>query len=414
MLVNEAKDPGRPPVIMHVDMDAFFVNVELLSKPWLRGKKVIVARNSPRSVVLSASYRARADGVRSAMPLAKALALSADSILIEPKAHYRQFSQQMLAILLEITDRVEQVSIDEAFVDLTGALRRLGQPYAIGQRVRQDIKDRLGLPASVGIAQSKFLAKMASSASKPDGLWLIAPHRVREFLDPMPVAKLWGVGPALNRSLQKLGVATVADLRGFSPSFLQAKFGTAAGRHLYDLARGLDSRPVDPTRQEKSMGAEHTFDQDTQDFDQLSRELYRLSLSLARRLRAAHKYTSSVTLKVRYHSFETLTRSCRLDQPSNLGRTIYEAVVHKARGLLLPTGLGYLYQPVRLVGVRAERLIDISAGRQASLLDKDLLPLAATADQQWQLAEETMDQIRQKYGQPGLLPAKLLWVKKAN
>ncbi|QRZ60945.1 DNA polymerase IV [Rothia sp. ZJ932] len=397
--------PAR--VIMHLDMDAFFVNVELLDKPHLRGEKIIVARNSTRSVVLSASYEARADGVGSAMPLAHAKNLSPQAIIVEPSRIYRDYSARIMAILHDITDSVEQVSVDEAFVDLTSTINRLGDPVTTAQNVRQRIATELNLPASAGIASTKFVAKMASTGSKPNGLWVVPPARVQEFLDPLPVSKLWGVGAKTQQALAGIGVYTVANLRAQSRNYLQTKFGTAAGAHLYNISRGIDPRPVIAYRDEKSMGAEHTFAIDCTDAHELKQEILALSLKVAARLRAAHRQTRSLSLKIRHQDFHTVSRSVPLPQPTAAGHIIFEAIVTELyrRDILIedsPT----LGMKVRLVGVRAEKIDNRDHGIQGALFDSPDAPEREPVD--WAAAEHTMDAIHQKFGVAGLSPASLL------
>ncbi|MDO4820484.1 MAG: DNA polymerase IV [Rothia sp. (in: high G+C Gram-positive bacteria)] len=406
--------PAR--IIMHLDMDAFFVNVELLAQPHLRGRPLIVARNSPRSVVLSASYEARRYGVRSAMPLARARQLCPAALLLEPSAHYRSYSAQVMTILGAITDRLEQVSVDEAFLDLTGAVRAQGSPVDIAQQARDRIKTELGLPSSVGISSSKFVAKMASAGSKPNGLWVVPPHRVQEFLDPLPVGKLWGVGVKSTAFLDGLGIHTVAQLREYDLTWLQGRCGQAAGLHLYELARGIDRREVTPERIEKSIGAEHTFTTDQTDAEAIAVELYTLCLTVARRLRAAGRQTRSLSLKIRYSDFETLTRSCPLPLATVSGRVMFDTVLAHLKQLEVLQADGSSPRPLRLLGVRAEKLEGREAGVQmhlftpASPAGADVAaPLTHDAlAQEWEDAENTMDTINARFGAKGLLPASLL------
>lgn len=412
-------------VIMHLDMDAFFVNVELLTQPQLHGQPIIVARNSPRSVVLSASYEARQFGVRSAQPLAQARRLCPRAVLVEPAANYRQYSAQIMAILGDITDRVEQVSVDEAFIDLTGVIRKEGNPVDIAQRVRSQIAQQLHLPSSAGISSTKFVAKMASTGSKPNGLWVVPPHRVQEFLGPLPVEKLWGVGAKSAQKLHESGIHTVAQLREYELGWLQARWGRASGAHLFDIARGIDRREVVTERVEKSIGAEHTFAQDQTRAEVLEDELYALCLTVGRRLRASGRQARSLSLKLRYSDFETLTRSCPLPTPTVSGRAIFEAVRSFLRTQGLVDQRGNSLRPVRLIGIRAERLEGQDAGVQLALFDQqNLTPEAADSGQLtgrapvgglawadprgWELAERTMDSIQSRYGVQGLQPARLL------
>ncbi len=410
---DSQSDSHRSPdqrVIMHLDMDAFFVSVELLARPELKGQRVIVARESSRSVVLSASYEARAFGVRSAMPLERARQLCPDATIVEPSSNYRDYSRAVMAILHDVTDRVEQVSVDEAFVDLTPTLRRLGNPVGVAQSVRERIWQELALPSSVGISSSKFIAKMASSGSKPNGLWVVPPHRVQEFLDPMPVGKLWGVGPKTASTIESWGIHTVAQLREYDLDFLMARLGRAAGAHLFQIARGIDDRPVVTFRQEKSMGAEHTFAQDSTDAEEISREIFKLSLAVGRRLRKAQRQSRSLSLKIRFDTFETLSRSCLLETSTDSGREIHRAVMKRLRELEIVDAAGRVPRPIRLLGVRAEKLEGRESGVQQSLLDDTLQPTAENYSRDWHGAEAAMDAIQQKFGAEGLLPANFLKV----
>lgn len=395
-------------IIMHLDMDAFFVNVELLTQPHLRGQKIIVARQAPRSVVLSASYEARRYGVRSAMPLARALHLCPGAIVVEPSAHYREYSARIMGILRDVTDKVEQVSVDEAFLDLTGAVKHQGDPVTIAQKVRERIAAEMHLPASAGIAPTKFVAKMASTGSKPNGLWVVPPHRVQDFLDPLPVGTLWGVGAKTAAHLDGLGILQVAQLREYDLAWLQGRFGEATGLHLYEMARGIDRREVVTERTEKSIGAEHTFTVDQSDARIISAELYSICLQVGQRLRAAGRQTRSLSLKIRYSTFETITRSCPLPEPTSSGRVMYGAALAHLHTLGVVDGDGVAPRPLRLVGVRAEKLEGEDAGVQLSLLGEDLDPDTADRQQRWGGAERAMDSIHQKFGAAGLLPARLL------
>lgn len=393
---------------MHLDMDAFFVNVELLDRPELRGQKIIVARNTPRSVVLSASYEARRYGVGSAMPLARARQLCPDAIIVEPSASYRHYSQQVMAILRDVTDRVEQVSVDEAFLDLTSAVRAQGSPVEIAQGIRNRIAAELGLPCSVGISSTKFIAKMASTGSKPNGLWVIPPHRVQEFLNPLPVGKLWGVGAKSAAALQALGIHTVAQLTDHELPWLQSRFGVAAGAHLYNMARGIDPRPVTTDRIEKSIGAEHTFTTDATSSQELADSLYQLCLKTARRLRASGRQTRTLSLKIRYSDFETLTRSCPLPTATQTGKEMFDAAHAHLTHLGIISPDGSLPRPIRLLGIRAEKLEDAGAGIQLALLETTLEEADPTRIDHWNTAETTMDRIHDRFGTRGLLPARLL------
>ncbi len=343
-------------------MDAFYVEAELLDKPELRGRKVIVAGEG-RSVVLSASYQARQDGVRSAMPLRRAVQLSPESVVIPPQMHrYRSLSAQIMEYFDTLTDRKEQVSVDEAFLDLTGAVRRLGTPEQMGQMIRADIRQRFGLPVTVGIADRKFIAKIASTRAKPDGLLLVPPDQRLSFLHSLPVTALWGVGGRTAEALHQMGLRTVEDLAVTPRETLQRRFG-ATGEQLHDLAWGHDPRQVEPERTEKSIGAEETFAEDISSTDQLSVELLRLSHKVASRLRAAGLRAGTVSLKLRWRDFTALSRSHALQHPTQSAAELHST----ARSLLL--GLGQRPQPVRLIGVRAEKLTDDDGAVQLSLTE---------------------------------------------
>ena len=249
---NSGARNGR--VMMHLDMDAFFVNVELLENPALRGEPIIVAPLGPRSVVCSASYEARAHGVRSGMPLSRARNLSPNATVLPLRGDYRHYSRAVMAILNDLSPYVEQVSVDEAFVDLTGAYLHGQDPVALAQHARDRIAQELSLPSSAGVAPNKLLAKMASTGSKPNGLWVIPPERVQEFLDPRKVSDLWGVGAKSTEQLSRYGIHTIAQMRAMSLDWLKERFGTAQGEHLWAMARGIDERPVTIEREEKAWG----------------------------------------------------------------------------------------------------------------------------------------------------------------
>lgn len=374
-------------------MDAYFVEVELLSRPELRGRRLIVAHDSPRSVVLSASYPARAQGVRSAMPLTRARQLSPDSLVLEPhQRRYRELSRQIMAYFGTLTDTVEQLSVDEAFLDLTGAVRRLGPPAQIGELIRRDVREQFGLPCTVGIADRKFIAKIASTRAKPDGLMLVPPAHRLQFLHALPVESLWGVGGTTAAALHDRGVRTVEQLAQTPRDVLAARFG-ALGEHLHDLAWGVDERGVEPHREEKSIGAEETFAVDISSTEQLRAELLRLSYRIAARLRAAELSASGVSLKLRYRDFDTLTRSTSLPHPTRSAPVLHRAAVQ------LLHRLGDRAQPVRLIGLRAERL---DRGDSAVQLSFD------GAESRWTDAEAAVDVVAHRFPESAIGPASLI------
>ena len=355
-------------VIMHLDMDAFFVNVELLENPALRGEPIIVAPLGPRSVVCSASYEARAHGVRSGMPLSRARNLSPNATVLPLRGDYRHYSRAVMAILNDLSPYVEQVSVDEAFVDLTGAYLHGQDPVALAQCARDRIAQELSLPSSAGVAPNKLLAKMASTGSKPNGLWVIPPERVQEFLDPRKVSDLWGVGAKSTEQLSRYGIHTIAQMRSMSLDWLKERFGTAQGEHLWAMARGIDERPVITEREEKSMGGEHTFETDTTDAREVSAAIRELSLKLGKRLRTAGKLAGGLSLKIRYSTFETHTRAIALNVPVDSGMQIASLALEalRADGILVGQDAP---RALRLIGVRAEKLARAEDGVQQTLFD---------------------------------------------
>ncbi|WP_407709412.1 DNA polymerase IV [Arthrobacter nitrophenolicus] len=379
---------------MHVDMDAFFVSVELRTRPELRGKPVIVGFPGERSVVLSASYEARAFGVKSAMPMAVAARMCPQAVIIEPRHKlYYDVSAQLMAIFGSITELVEPLSVDEAFLDVSGALRRLGPPRGIGELVRRQVASELGITASVGIAETKFVAKIASTRCKPDGLLLIGPDETVPYLHSLPVGALWGVGAKTAEVLAKMGIRTVADVAATPVSALRKTLG-ATGEHVHQLSWGIDPRPVTPVRLEKSIGAEETFATDTADQAVLHRELLRLSHRTAARLRASGMVARTVALKLRFADFSTITRSRTVPTPVDSAQLIYAVV------LQLLEAAGNRGMAVRLVGVRAEQLEDASRTSLQLSIDR--------RDDNWRAAEQALDEVARKFGNKSVLPARLM------
>ncbi|RKQ36158.1 DNA polymerase IV [Kocuria tytonis] len=380
--------------ILHVDMDMFYVGVELLNAPQHRGRPVIVAGSGPRSVVLSASYEARRFGVHSAMPVSQARARCPSAVLLEPhREAYSHYSRIVMDIFRSVTDRVEQLSVDEAFLDVSGAIRRCGPPVEIARGLRRTIQERTGLTASVGIAENKTVAKIASAHCKPDGLLVVAPEHTRAFLARLPVDRLWGVGRRTSELLRSAGLTTVGDIAQTPLPRLHALVGTASGTHLKQLALGHDPRPVTPVREEKSLGAERTFQTDVADTAHLKRVLLGLCHDSAARLRRHGLRAGRVGLKLRYADFTTITRSRTLGHPVTSAHDLYS----EAAGLL--DALGPRPQPVRLVGVRAEKLLGAEHALQLSLDGREA---------EWGAAEEAMDRVHHRFG-PGIVrPAKLL------
>ncbi|WP_431277330.1 DNA polymerase IV [Leifsonia poae] len=379
--------------ILHVDMDAFFASVELLDRPDARGKPAIVGHPGPRSVVTSATYEARKFGVRSAMPVSQALRLCPQAIILPPHMHkYREYSQKVMAIFSEVTPLVEPLSIDEAFLDVSGARRLLGSPRRIAELIRARVFEETGLTCSVGAASTKFVAKLASGRAKPDGLLVIPESETIAYLRPLPVGALWGVGASTQESLQRMGLRTVADLADAPLHVLQKTVGEAAGRKLHDLANGRDARGVTVESREKSVGHEMTFEQDVSDPDHLRREMLRLSNQVGARLRSSDLVGRTVALKIRFSDFRTIARSRTLAEPTNVGRRIFEEAWQVYEGL----GLGGT--PIRLIGVRMEQLADGGDSRLA-LWDPD---------EEWRETERTLDAVSARFGRGMIGPASLV------
>lgn len=379
---------------MHVDMDAFFVSVELRTRPELRGKPVIVGFPADRSVVLSASYEARGFGVKSAMPMVVAARMCPKAVIIEPRHKlYYEVSAQLMEIFESITELVEPLSVDEAFLDVGGAIRRLGPPREIGELIRRRVAAELGITASVGIAASKFVAKIASTRCKPDGLLLIGPDETVPYLHSLPVGALWGIGAKTTDVLARMGIRTVADVAVTPVSSLKKMLG-ANGEHVYRLSWGIDPRPVTPVRLEKSIGAEETFTVDIDDDALISRELLRLAYRTAERLRSSGMVARTVALKLRYADFSTITRSRTVHTPVDSAQLIH------AVALQLLASLGRRPMTVRLVGIRAEQLEDAAhTSLQLSLNRRD---------DNWRAAEQALDEVSRKFGKKSILPASLM------
>lgn len=387
----------REASILHVDMDSFYVSVELLDRPELTGQTTAVAHDTARSVISSASYEARRFGVRSAMPVARAKQLCPGLILIDPDfTKYRAASHEVMQIFHEFTPLVEPLSIDEAFLDVAGAVRLFGPPREIARQIRVRIRERTGLPASIGLAASKHVAKLASQRAKPDGMLEIAPERTLEFLHALPVEAIWGVGGATARALHGRAIRTVADLAREPLESLRRIVGDANAQRLHDLANGRDTRAVHTERIEKSIGHEETFAVDRSDRAGLETELLRLATRTAERLRARHLEARTIAIKVRYDDFETVTRSRTLTEATNATRRIYLTALDLFTEL---TGGGVCTpRAVRLIGVRAEQLAP-EGGDTAALWSDD---------EEWRNLDQAIDRVTDRFGRDGLRPARLL------
>ncbi|HWB71338.1 MAG TPA: DNA polymerase IV, partial [Egibacteraceae bacterium] len=389
--------------ILHVDMDAFYAAVEVRREPSLAGRPVLVGGAGGRGVVASASYEARAFGVRSAMPMAQALRLCPGAVVVSPDfAAYQRVSAQLRAILLAATPLVEPIALDEAFLDVGGSVRLLGLPERIGGLLRRRIRGELGLAASVGVAPNKFLAKLCSGKAKPDGLLHLRSAQVAAFLAPLGVGDLWGVGTQTAARLERLGLRTVADVAAAPPATLARIVGPAVAAQLRRLARGEDSRPVVAWEPAKGMSAEVTFDRDVDDPQVLRVELLRLAEKVARRLRRRHLAGRTVTLKLRYADYTTVTRSRTLAVPTEQAGTLHR----EASALLEALRLERVR--VRLVGLGVTNLVAADAARQLRLLDVDSRPSAPSGDDRWGRLERATDAARDRFGDAAVTRAALV------
>ncbi len=381
-------------------MDAFFVSVELLRRPELRGRPVVVGGTGRRGVVAAANYEARAYGVFSAMPSGQARRLCPEAVFLPgDHAHYGEVSGRVMAIFRSYTPLVEPLSLDEAFLDVTGARRALGEGARIGEDIRVEVLAREGLTCSVGVAATKMIAKMASEAAKPRaaptgpvpgaGVRVVAAGDERAFLRPLPARALWGVGPATLARLERLGVRTVGDIADLPEAALVGALGPTTGRHLGRLANGVDPRRVEPDQRAKSIGHEETFPVDRHDADTLGREVVRMADAVAWRLRRDDQAARTVTLKVRFGDFRTITRATTLAAPVDEG----PALARAAQALLaqVDTAPG-----VRLLGVTASGLVPATA-RQLTFDDAD--------GPAWHEASGAIDAIRERFGDRSIGPA---------
>ncbi|TYB36520.1 DNA polymerase IV [Micromonospora sp. AP08] len=388
----DADDTGCP--ILHVDMDAFFASVEVRRRPELRGQPVVVGGIGPRGVVSSASYEARRYGVRSAMPTARARALCPQAVYLPPDfTAYSAASRAVMRIFRDVTPLVEPLSLDEAFLDVAGARRLFGAPTEIARLIRRRVAEEQELTCSVGVAPSKFVAKLGSTRAKPDGLLVVPAARVLEFLHPLPVAALWGVGERSAEALQRLGLRTVGDLAEAPPGLLRRAVGEASAGHLHELAWGRDPRRVSPEHVEKSIGAEVTFDTDVTDPAEIRRALLALAEKAGARLRAAGQVGRTVSLKVRLADFRTVSRSRTLGVPTDTAREMFDT----AWALWTALAPG---EPVRLVGVRME-------GLAAAEETPQQLTLGAP-ERGWREAEAAADAAAARFGRSVIGPASLL------
>jgi DNA polymerase IV len=384
--------------ILHVDMDAFYASVATRDRPDLDGVPVIVGGGS-RGVVLSADYLARRHGVHSAMPMTRARRMCPQAAVIAPDFEtFGQVSTSVMEIFRRTTPVVEAISLDEAFLDVSGATRRLGSPRAIAEQLRSVIHDEQGITCSVGVAASVSIAKLASRRAKPDGVVVVPPRDVVAFLHPLDVGELWGVGEKTREHLNRLGLVTVGDVAHTPRRTLQRALGDKLGSHLHDLAWGTDRRTLDPrasvAEPDRSMGSDRTFPRDTDDRDVVVRELLRLSGKVTGRMRAAGVAGRTVTIRVRFADFTTITRSRTLPEATDV-----TVEVHR-EALRLYDALGLQRARLRLVGVRVEGLVPrTTVHHQLELGERD---------HGWADADRAVDRAARRFGPAAVRPASLI------
>jgi DNA polymerase-4 len=368
-------------------MDEFFAAVERLDNPRLAGKPLLVGGSAKgRGVVSTASYEARKFGCHSAMPMARAMRLCPQAIVLPVRGHrYSDMSRRVFEIFRRVTPLVEPLSIDEAFLDVTGTERLHGPALQVARDIKRSIREELGLVASVGVAPNKFLAKLASDLEKPDGLTVIDPGRIHEILDPLGVRKLWGIGPAAETALRRLGIRTVGQLRAFSARELSRALGNSA-EHFLNLANGIDDRAVTPDHEAKSIGQEQTFATDIADREHLLSVLFEQTQEVAHRLRQAGLLARTVTLKLRHGDFTTLSRSRTLERPTDLTDVLWATAKE-----IFGDWARYGFEPLRLAGVTASNL-ESPVGQQLDLFSP---PRDDTRQRQ---VDQAVDSIIEKFG----------------
>ena len=379
--------------ILHVDMDAFYASVEERDDPKIKGKAVVVGVGR-RGVVSAANYEARKFGIRAAMPIYKAKALAPHAVFIAPNmARYTEVSEQVMAIFRDVTPHVEPISLDEAFLDVTGARRLLGSGIEIADQIRKRVEKELGITCSVGIAHNKFIAKIASGHCKPNGVLEVDPEKMLEFLHPLAANEIWGVGPKTNELLEKMGLFTIADIANTPRSTLIRVLGQASGASLYELAWGRDYRDVITEHAEKSISASQTFDVDLYQPEEILKEFLRLTEKSADRMRAKGLATNTISIKVRFADFKTISRSKTLDLPTTGTQEIFEV----AKSLYLSLDLDRVL--VRLVGVSLDSLVENDDVTQMVLGERT---------SSWQQADRAIDRVKAKFGSGSLRPARLV------
>jgi DNA polymerase-4 len=378
--------------ILHVDMDAFYASVAELDNPQYKGKALVVGAGV-RGVVLSANYEARKFGIRAAMPVGRAKRMAPHAIFIAPEHHrYAEISERVMTIFNSFTPLVEPISLDEAFLDVTGSQKLFGDGREIATKIRKQVEQEEGITCSVGIAQSKFIAKLASQHCKPNGMLEIKSDRILEFLHPLPVRALWGVGPKTAESLDRLGLHTVADIANTPRSTLIRALGDATGESLYELAWGRDYRDVIPDEPEKSIGNEETFSRDLDNPEEILAELLRMSEKATARLRERGLFAKTITMKIKFADFTTLSRAKTLPIGIDSTQETYE-IVKK------------LYLALRNEGARI-RLVGVSL---SNLLAEAPVQLELGArDRGWRDADTAIDKAKARFGRGSVRPGRLI------
>ncbi len=383
-----------PKAIIHLDMDAFYASVEILDDPSLQDKPVIVGGSSKRGVVSSACYRARKWGVHSAQPVAAARRLCPKGVFLPVRmARYKEVSETVFHIFRRFTSLVEPLSIDEAFLDVTGSQRLFGQPSEIAAKIKGVVREETCLTVSAGVATCKFVAKIASDLEKPDGLTVVPGDAVDCFLKPLSIDKLWGVGKATQKALALLGVQTIGDLSRLPRELLERRFGKQGG-HLHLLSQGIDDRNVDPFRETKSLGREETFSTDIEDMETIRKELLSLAQKVSARARRKGLSGQTITVKVKYSDFQQVTRSVTLERPTDDGSVLF----HESCRLVKKTAAGK--RPLRLMGISLSGLQAPSESEQLCLFQN---PNHGNRKR----LNSALDRIHGKFGEQAILPGTL-------
>ncbi len=380
-------------MILHIDMDAFYASIEIRDDPKLRGKPVMVG-GSPkgRGVVSAASYAAREFGIHSAMPASQAIRLCPNAVFVKPRMqHYADISKQIREIFFRFTPLVEPLALDEAFLDVAGSRQLFGEAVDFAKVIKHTIQDEIGITASAGVASNKFLAKVASDLDKPDGLVEVPPGQELDFLSPLPIKRVWGVGPHTEKRFHSLGIRTVGQIRALPKDTLKRAFGINSD-HFWRLSRGIDSRPVVPDHNAKSISHETTFGFDISDREVLQAWLLELTEQVAIRLRRHEIKGRTIKLKIRFSDFRTISRSSSLPDPTSTTRTLWNVA-----SSILNEALNQTHEPVRLLGMGVSQLSHLRPV-QKELFDQE------ERDKQNRL-DETCDQLREKFGRGSVKPA---------